>query len=50
MKPLFHPSIEDLTVEGVLHALSDPVRLAIYAVKAHSIQSEEKRQSRKTEA
>lgn len=31
MRPLFHPSIEDLTVEGVLHALSDPVRVAIYA-------------------
>src|SRR5271167_1029873 len=31
MRPLFHPSIEDVTVEGVLHALSDPVRVAIYA-------------------
>ncbi|HZC36007.1 MAG TPA: helix-turn-helix domain-containing protein [Chthoniobacterales bacterium] len=31
MKPLFHPSIEDVTVEGILHALSDPVRAAIYA-------------------
>jgi DNA-binding transcriptional ArsR family regulator len=31
MRPLFHPSIKDLTVEGILHALSDPVRLAIYA-------------------
>src|SRR5258708_2183486 len=31
MKPLFHPSIENVTVEGILHALSDPVRLAIYA-------------------
>lgn len=31
MRPLFHPSIEDITVEGVLHALSDPVRVAIYA-------------------
>ena len=31
MKPLFHPSIEDLTVEGILHALSDPVRVAICA-------------------
>ena len=30
MKPLFHPSIEDVTVEGILHALSDPVRVAIY--------------------
>lgn len=31
MKPLVHPSIEDITVEGILHALSDPVRAAIYA-------------------
>jgi len=31
MRPLFHPPIEDVTVEGILHALSDPVRVAIYA-------------------
>jgi len=31
MRPLIHPSIEDITVEGILHALSDPVRVAIYA-------------------
>ena len=31
VRPLFHPSIEDVTVEGILHALSDPVRAAIYA-------------------
>lgn len=31
MKPLIHPSIDDVTVEGILHALSDPVRVAIYA-------------------
>ncbi len=31
MKPLFHPSLEDVTVEGILHALSDPVRAAIFA-------------------
>jgi DNA-binding transcriptional ArsR family regulator len=30
MRPLFHPSLEDITVEGVLHALSDPVRAAIF--------------------
>ena len=36
MRPLFHPSIEDLTVEAVLHALSDPVRVAIYAQLAGS--------------
>ncbi len=31
MRPLIHPSIEDITVEGLLHALSDPVRVAIFA-------------------
>ena len=31
MRPLIHPSIEDIQVEGILHALSDPVRAAIYA-------------------
>src|SRR6267378_1292913 len=31
MRPLFHPSIEDVTVEAILHALSDPIRVAIYA-------------------
>jgi DNA-binding transcriptional ArsR family regulator len=31
VRPLFHPSLEDITVEGILHALSDPVRVAIYA-------------------
>jgi DNA-binding transcriptional ArsR family regulator len=31
MRPLFHPPIENVTVEGILHALSDPVRVAIFA-------------------
>ena len=31
MRPLVHPAIEDVTVEGFLHALADPVRVAIYA-------------------
>jgi len=31
MRPLLAPSLEDLTVEGILHALSDPVRVAIFA-------------------
>src|ERR1700726_446667 len=31
VRPLFHPSIDDVTVEGILHALSDPVRVAMYA-------------------
>src|SRR5882757_7732226 len=36
MRPLFHPSVEDVTVEGILHALSDPVRVAIFADIADS--------------
>jgi DNA-binding transcriptional ArsR family regulator len=31
MRPLVHPSIENVTVEGILYALSDPLRVAIYA-------------------
>jgi DNA-binding transcriptional ArsR family regulator len=31
VRPLFHPSAQDVTVEAILHALSDPVRVAIYA-------------------
>ena len=31
MRPLSHPAIEDVPVEAILHALSDPVRVAIYA-------------------
>jgi len=31
MRPLFHPAAEDITVEGILHALSDPVRVRIFA-------------------
>jgi DNA-binding transcriptional ArsR family regulator len=30
MRPLFHPSVDDVTVEAILHALSDPVRVAIF--------------------
>jgi DNA-binding transcriptional ArsR family regulator len=33
---LFHPPIENVTVEGILHALSDPVRVAIFADLASS--------------
>ena len=29
MRPLLHPSIDDVTVEAILHALSDPVRRSI---------------------
>jgi DNA-binding transcriptional ArsR family regulator len=31
MRPLIHPSADDVTVEGILHALSDPVRVHIFA-------------------
>ena len=31
MRPLFHPAIEEVSVEAILHALSDPVRVAIFA-------------------
>jgi DNA-binding transcriptional ArsR family regulator len=30
MRPLFHPSVDDIRLEAVLHALSDPVRAAIF--------------------
>jgi DNA-binding transcriptional ArsR family regulator len=31
MRPLVHPPLESITVEGILHALSDPTRVAIFA-------------------
>jgi DNA-binding transcriptional ArsR family regulator len=31
MRPLFHPAAADITVEGILHALADPVRVQIFA-------------------
>jgi DNA-binding transcriptional ArsR family regulator len=31
VRPLFHPALKDITVAGILHALSDPVRVAILA-------------------
>ena len=30
MRPLFHPSIEDVRLEAILHALSDPARVALF--------------------
>jgi DNA-binding transcriptional ArsR family regulator len=36
MRPLFHPALQDVTVEAILHALSDPVRVAIFAKIAGS--------------
>ncbi len=31
MRPLFHPSLDDIRLEAILHALSDPVRVEIFA-------------------
>jgi len=31
VRPFFHPAIEQVTVGAILHALADPVRLALYA-------------------
>jgi len=31
MRPLIHPAIKDVSLETILHALSDPVRVTIYA-------------------
>ena len=30
MRPLSHPAVQDISVEGILHALSDPVRATIF--------------------
>jgi DNA-binding transcriptional ArsR family regulator len=29
MRPLYHPNVEEITVQGIMHALSDPVRVSI---------------------
>lgn len=36
MKPLVHPALDDITVEGILHALSDPTRVGIFSLIADS--------------
>jgi DNA-binding transcriptional ArsR family regulator len=36
MNPQFHPSADDITVESILHALSDPARVQIFAAIARS--------------
>ena len=36
VKPLVHPALEDITVEGILHALSDTTRVQIFADIADS--------------
>lgn len=33
-RPFVHPSLDDITLEGVLHALADPARLAIVCTLA----------------
>jgi DNA-binding transcriptional ArsR family regulator len=35
-RPLVHPAVGDISVEGILHALADPVRVAIFAEIANS--------------
>src|SRR6266478_7389756 len=36
MRPLYHPSLKEITVQGVLYGLSDPVRVRIYAELAQA--------------
>ena len=31
MRQLLHPPLDEVTVEAILHALADPVRVALYA-------------------
>ena len=31
MRPMFHPPIETVRLEAILHALSDPVRVQIFS-------------------
>jgi len=30
VRPLYHPPLSEITVQGILHALSDPVRVQIF--------------------
>src|SRR6266481_7120207 len=36
MRPLYHPSLKEITVQGILYALSDPARVRIYAELAQA--------------
>lgn len=36
MRTLHHPSLDEITVEGILYALADPVRMEIFARLAAS--------------
>ena len=36
MRPLYHPALNEITVQGILYALSDPVRVRIYVELAQA--------------
>jgi DNA-binding transcriptional ArsR family regulator len=36
VRPLYHPSLKEITVQGILYALSDPVRVRICAELAQA--------------
>lgn len=36
MRPLHHPHIDEITVQGILYAFSDPVRVRIFTQLLHS--------------
>jgi DNA-binding transcriptional ArsR family regulator len=36
MRPFYHPSLREITTQGILYALSDPVRVRIYAELAQA--------------
>ena len=36
MRPLYHPPLSEITVQGILYALSDPVRLRIFMQLLHA--------------
>jgi len=36
MRPLYHPPLEEMTVQSILYALSDPVRVRILAQLKHA--------------
>lgn len=36
MRPLLHPSVGDIKLEAILHALSDPVRVKIFVAIANN--------------
>ncbi|TAH34313.1 MAG: ArsR family transcriptional regulator [Planctomycetota bacterium] len=36
MRPLYHPPLDEITVQGILYALSDPVRVRIFTQLARA--------------